>query len=249
MGSEVALSFNGHRFAFFEVDGIVWIDARSVFQFLYGEAILKQVEMETMLGRVSHHDRRVVDGRHWLSESAMYVLAMRTQCANCEGFVRWLSEDVLPKLRRTGRYEMEPMPLPRSYAEALEAAAAVERQRELLALEVKQLAPKARMVDEFIAPEDWIPNREASKILYGATGEGPNRLLKTLDRLRVLYRSSEGHLVAYQDPWVNGLLIRSQRVLVSGHLRSEVQYSAKGLVRIYEILRASGEDVTAPDWS
>lgn len=248
MGSEVALSFDGHRFVFFEVDGIVWVDARSVFQFLYGEAIFREVDEGTMLERVSHRDRRIVDGKYWLSEPAMYILAMQTQCANCERFVRWIGEDVLPTLRRTGRYEMG-RAIPRSYAEALEAAAIVERQRELLALEVKQLAPKARMVDEFIAPEDWIPNREAAKILYGATGEGPNRLLKTLYKLKVLYRSSEGHLVAYQDPWVNGLLIRSQRVLVAGRLRSEVQYSAKGLVKIYEILRANGEDVTAPDWS
>lgn len=121
-----------------------------------------------------------------------------------------------------------------------------EERTQALAAELAVALPKAIERDAFVAPQGWIPNREAAKLLYGATGKGPNKLLWTLAELGALYRSSEGHLVPKQDPWVNRGWIRSGRVAAAGRLVPEIQYTATGLSQIFQLLRANGENVAKP---
>lgn len=149
---------------------------------------------------------------------------------------------------KTRQAETAEIAAPRTYLDALEAAVATERARLVLAAKVRELAPKAEAADAFIKPEGWIPNREASKMLYGAIKDGPNRMLRKLESLGVFYRSSQKNLLPYQDPWVNKGWIRSARVTAPNvrFLVPEVQYSNKGIVAVYFKLRDAGESVRDP---
>src|SRR5690606_38357704 len=79
-----------------------------------------------------------------ISEAGLYAAILGSQVPGAREFKRWVTHEVLPAIRRTGRYEVQPAyQLPQTYAEALrELADQVERTEQLRA-QVAQLAPRA----------------------------------------------------------------------------------------------------------
>lgn len=138
---------------------------------------------------------------------------------------------------------------PRTYRDALVVALKLEDERQMLAARVAELAPKAAQMDEWVALDGWVPNREAAKMLYAGTKLGPNHLLASLEELDVLYRSSQGHLLPRQA-WVDKGWVRSALVAGKGaaaqRMFHEIQYSARGMSEAYRALRLHGEPVSRP---
>src|SRR5690606_26123348 len=81
-------------------------------------------------------------------------------------FRRWVTHEVLPAIRRTGRYEAQSAyRLPQTYAEALrELADQVERNEQLQA-ELEVAAPKARSWDVLASGDGDYSVGDAAKIL------------------------------------------------------------------------------------
>lgn len=55
----------------------------------------------------------------FITEPQLYFVLMRSRSENARPFRQWVVNDVLPSIRKTGKYEApnpEPMPAPRSYA-------------------------------------------------------------------------------------------------------------------------------------
>src|SRR5690606_807831 len=82
------------------------------------------------------------------NEAGLYELIFQSRKPEARDFRRWVTHEVLPAIRRTGRYEVQPAyRLPQSYSEALrELADQVERNEQLQA-ELEQAAPKAHSWD------------------------------------------------------------------------------------------------------
>lgn len=81
-----------------------------------------------------------------ISESGLYRILAKCSLPKCEPFERWVFDEVLPSIRKTGSYSMAP----KSYAEALRALAA-----EVEAKEKAQLALEAEKEQHAKDNQDW----------------------------------------------------------------------------------------------
>ena len=128
-----------------------------------------------------------------VSEPGLYKLIMRSNKPQAKTFQRWIAHDVLPTLRRTGRFEIaERQPTPRELAmlviAAEDAKELAEAQRDTAVARVAQLAPAARAWDVLAAAEGDYDVRRAAQILNRdpAIKTGQKRLFDTLRKLGML---------------------------------------------------------------
>lgn len=59
-------------------------------------------------------------GEYFIKESDLYRLIMKSKLESAERFQDWVTEEVLPSIRKTGSYSMQP-DLPKTHIEAVEA--------------------------------------------------------------------------------------------------------------------------------
>ncbi|USY19691.1 phage antirepressor KilAC domain-containing protein [Nocardiopsis exhalans] len=123
--------------------------------------------------------------------------------AQVERFQSWVYSEVLPAIRRTGRYEVAPaLPaVPQSYAAALRAAADAEEARERAQAELAEAQPKADSWDVLASGVGDLSVADAAKILTRdpAITIGRDRLFDQLATDGWVYRArSDGRWRAYQ---------------------------------------------------
>jgi anti-repressor protein len=127
-----------------------------------------------------------------LSEAGVYRLVMRSTMPMAEAFQDWLSEEVVPQIRMTGRYEPTPT-LPQTYAQALrELASTVERAEDAeRALAIAE--PKAEAWQVLASAEGDYSVREAAYVLNRdpAIDTGQKRLFALLREWRLLDRNNK----------------------------------------------------------
>jgi len=126
---------------------------------------------------------------NFIPEGDIYRLIVKSQLPSAERFERWVFDEVLPEIRRTGGYQM-----PQTYVEALRAYANEVEQRERLELENKQMKPKAEFFDAVTDSKDAIPMANVAKVL-GFKGIGRNNLFKILREEKILQPNS----IPYQE--------------------------------------------------
>lgn len=132
-----------------------------------------------------------------INEAGLYRLIMRSHSTNAAKFQAWVTEEVLPTIRKTGQYVTAPA-LPQSYAEALrELAAAVELadvQREQL----EAARPAVEFVDQFVSGEGTYLMREVAAVLNVA-GMGQNNLYAFLRDKAVLIKDGDSRNLPYRS--------------------------------------------------
>lgn len=79
----------------------------------------------------------------YIDERNLYRLVMRSKLPSAERFQDWVCGEVLPSIRKTGKYSAVQQ-LPQSYADALRQLAAEVEQREALQAKNLQLETKAK---------------------------------------------------------------------------------------------------------
>ena len=104
-----------------------------------------------------------------INESGLYSLILSSQLEQAKAFKRWVTSEVLPQIRKTGRYEL----LPR---------------------EIKLLGEKAEYCDEVLQSVDCVTTTQVAKEM-GMTGP---ELYRWLIALKVLYWQS-GEYMLYAD--------------------------------------------------
>ena len=72
-----------------------------------------------------------------IPESDLYRLTMKSKLPRAEKFQDWVCEEVIPSIRKTGSYSVQPK-TPQTYLEALEALVEAEKEKQRLELESKQ---------------------------------------------------------------------------------------------------------------
>lgn len=144
-----------------------------------------------------------------INEAGLYSVILRSDKAEAKRFKRWVTHDVLPTIRQTGAYVLEPAvrEIPQDFASALrEFAAEIEaHEATRAALEVAQ--PRAEAWDAIASAEGDYSVGEAAKILAraGVVNMGPTRLFQKLAELGWTYRR-DGHWLAYADRVEKGYL-------------------------------------------
>lgn len=91
-----------------------------------------------------------------INESGLYSLILTSRKPEAKAFKKWVTSEVLPSIRKQGKYEVKPT-VPQSYSQALLEAgrlAAIVEQQELLVQQQKEAlilaAPKVEYVDNFV---------------------------------------------------------------------------------------------------
>ena len=168
-----------------QLDGEPWFVARDVCAALeianVGNAVarldqdaVRQADITDALGRVQ--------STSVVSESGLYELILRSDKPAAKGFRRWVTSEVLPSIRRTGRYAVPQFEIPTTLAGALQLAADQARELEAAQAALAEAAPKVAFVDQLVSAEGDYSLREAAQILDRdpSITTGQNRLLGTL---------------------------------------------------------------------
>lgn len=127
-----------------------------------------------------------------ISEPGLYDAILRSRVPAAANFKRWVKHDVLPTLRKTGRYGSDAAmlaQLPSSEllmiaAQAAKKAEEAEARAEVAETQVRELAPAAQAWHDIAGADGSWAAREAAQMLCNAgVMIGQNRLLSALDGL------------------------------------------------------------------
>lgn len=180
-----------------------------------------------------------------ISEPGLYSLIVRSRMPQAKPFRRWVTHEVLPSIRKTGKYEVEPAPQltgPALYLAALEGL-----QADVAALETRnaELEPKAARFDDFLGAKGDYSFSQAAKVLQRDHNieVGPRGLIKLMIDWGWCYRhGTKKTVTAYQAQLETGRL--SQRAttymnqktgeIVTGDPQTRV--TPKGVANIAERL-------------
>lgn len=116
-----------------------------------------------------------------VNEGALYELIMRSNLPTAKAFRRWVTHDVLPRIRRTGEYESASLPVP-TLGEALEGWLATVRELEAARAEIVEAAPKVEAFDQLMSTD----NASTFEVVAKAVGIGRNNLIDLLREWKVL---------------------------------------------------------------
>lgn len=100
----------------------------------------------------------------FIDERNLYRLVMRSKLPSAEKFQDWVCGEVLPSIRKTGKYAtQEQYAIPQTYAEALRLAADKEEENKRLKVKIEEDAPKVEFADGVIATGKCMCLRDAIK--------------------------------------------------------------------------------------
>lgn len=152
---------------------------------------------------------------HFINEQNLYRLIMRSDKPIAEPFQDWVCGDVLPSIRKTGKYG-----LPQTFAEALRLAAEqqekIERQQKALQESahkivvlngaVMQMQPKVTFADAIVGSKSSCLVGELAKVLtQNGITIGQNKLFEWLRNYGYLGKKGERYNIPNQQYIEQGL--------------------------------------------
>lgn len=174
----------------------------------------------------------------WVTEAGFYRVVLRSDSPKAEPLIQWVTEDVLPTIRKTGRYgsEIEMLAaLPAS--EMLMLAAKAAERAEKAEAQIKVLEPPATRWHEIAgANGDWAVDQVAKMLVRAGVDTGRNRLFKKMHELGWLYRQgNEWHVKQTALNWARLRANRPVTNLKTGELKNvppTVRITGRGLDRL-----------------
>ena len=139
----------------------------------------------------------------FINESNLYKIAFQSRKPEAEKFTDWVTSEVLPTIRKTGKYEaLSPEQV---VANALIVANNLLQQKEKLLQEatytIESQKPKVAAHDLLINTTDLVSMRVCAKEIKVPEKKFITYLLEN----GFLYRDGHGKLIPYAKPKVNGL--------------------------------------------
>lgn len=197
-------------------------------------------------GRGGDNGRRVI-----ISEAGLYRLIARSNKPEALKFQEWIFSEVLPSIRKTGSYSVQPkieapkapqqqIPrAPKNYKEALQHILvqldAVERltvEKQTLARQNQKLKPHAIALQRIIRSTGLVRITDVGKII----GVPPKKFSRELVEKKYCYKS-RGKLIPYQKyidaGWMEVKLVKARDD--AGHSYRQTFITPKGVVRFQEI--------------
>lgn len=169
----------------------------------------------------------------FLSEEGLYFFLSRSDKEKAIPFQKWIAGEVLPSIRKTGKYEALPTDPRKLMALALiEAQKVIDEKDEQLAI----AKPKAEALDRIATADGSLCITNAAKDLQVR----PKDLFNWLTGNKWIYRRMGGHWCGYQDKIQQGLL-EHKVVTISqsdgtDRMTEQVRVTSKGIARISELL-------------
>ena len=175
-----------------------------------------------------------------LEESGIYQLIFGSKLPAAETFQQWVFTEVLPSIRKTGKYEITPSQpaLPQTFSEALRLLASEIEAKEVLKEEIKILQPKADVYDTVMDSETWLDVRELFKCLaIPKYKEKDFRKFLCSQDVKILSKDTNQ---PYADWIQRGFAKLTPVSLPNGNVYNKPVFSWKGCERIIKALRGHG---------
>lgn len=224
-----------------QVDGEPWFvaaDVCAVLGYANGRAAVEQHVPDKHRGSVAIHDGTPGNpNRALISEAGLYRLIMRSNAVNAEMFQEWVTAEVLPAIRKTGRFavDLSNRDLARMVIEEADRA-------DGLAHQVAVLTPSAASWDRLAESVGDYSLRDAAQILDRdpAIKTGQNRLAAYLRE--IAWCSADGR--PYQRHVEAGRLVLRSRTYehpVTGESTptTQVRITPKGLGELHRLMGGS----------
>jgi prophage antirepressor-like protein len=173
-----------------------------------------------------------------VNEAGLYNLILGSRKQEAKDFKRWITHEVIPQIRKTGAYSLEPR--------QLIAAAVIEAQKIIAEQEkkIKELEPKAEFFDAVAGSKDAIDMNRAAKLIYEETRMGRNKLFKLLRDKGILMKDN----IPYQEYIDKGYFrtIEQKYTKPDGttHIYIKTLVYQKGLDFLRKIIKESNNVIT-----
>jgi len=159
-----------------------------------------------------------------INESGLYSLTMTSRKPVAKRFKKWVTSEVLPAIRKTGRYGLQVPAIPQSFSAALRLAAnqaeLIEAQQVLLSI----AAPKVAFVDQYVESTGLKGFRQVAKLLKANEA----RLREFLDGKIMYLLGGEWH--AYQQHIDAGRFsVKTGTNAINKHAFSRSLFTPKGV--------------------
>ena len=171
-----------------------------------------------------------------INESGLYALVVRSNKPNARKFRKWITSEVLPAIRKTGKYEAPAAPEDEQILVA-KAFAIIHRQLtdskalvEKLEKQIEEDGPNVKFAKDILATQNGMAIGEAAKLIHKATGIelGQNRFFKYLLDRGYLHKGGAQYGLPTQKSIETGIL--AIKIYPSGKFRRDVAIvTAKGL--------------------
>lgn len=168
-------------------DSSVWFavkDVCSILNLTWSGATLKSIPKEWQ-GMLSFNTPSGVQRLKTISEPAVYKLAFRSNKPEADAFTNWVASEVLPTIRKTGKYEAAPTPsLPEGSTMPPDASEYHRRMREDLST-VTRIVEKLCCDARFYLPQSGSWGRfELLQRIGGSSTRAVKSLYEAKDHLR-----------------------------------------------------------------
>ena len=177
-------------------------------------------------------------GENFLTESGVYKLIFKSRKQEAEKFQDWVTDEVLPQVRKTGGYisTNENMSDEDILARALQIANARIEERNK---QIKELKPKAEYTEMVLQSNNTFTIRQIADD-YGMSAQEFNKLL---NKFEIQYKQS-GQWLLYK-PYKDKGYACSETTIISkgvGRVRTSMhtKWTQKGRKFIYDLLKCKG---------
>lgn len=254
MSDLIPFAYSGQQVRTVEVDGEPWFVAADVCAVL---GLTNVTEALRGLDEDEFSTTEVVDsaGRrqrgYITNEPGLYSLILRSRKPEAKAFKRWITHEVLPALRQSGRYEVA---APMDELELAERYVASIRARRELVSRVAELEPAANAWNTLATADGDFDVAGAAKVLSRdpAIRVGRDRLFTVLAERGWVFRDGTGRWAPKQPQIDNGRL----SVLPQSHYHPrtgelvldppQVRVTVKGLTELHRSL-GGVQPLTVPE--
>ncbi|SFL39492.1 Prophage antirepressor [Gracilibacillus orientalis] len=237
--NELTKIFEGQQLRIIDQNNETWFVAKDACE------ILEIKNPTQALQRLDDDERSMFNiGRQGnvnvVNEFGLYNLVLGSRKAEAKRFKRWVTHDVIPSIRQTGKYEMGNA----SYTiedPIKRAERWIEEQKEKLMLEqrVKEYEPKVSYVDKILESKDSVNITQIAKD-YGLSGQKLNQILH---EDKVQYKMN-GQWLLYgkhqQEGYTKSKTTEYKKHDGSTGTKLHTRWTQKGRLFIHEILKKRG---------
>lgn len=177
-----------------------------------------------------------------INESGLYSLILSSKLPGAKEFKRWVTHEVLPSIRKTGSYAMQPQSYPealRALADEVEKRMALEAENDRKDQIIADYEPKAQYLDVILASPDAVRISSVAAD-YDTSAQEMNKLLHQIG----LQYKVGGQWLLYQQYRGMGYTQSDTRPYEKrdGSIGISVQtlWTQKGRLLIYEKLKREG---------
>ena len=177
-----------------------------------------------------------------VSESGFYTLVLRSRKPIAKPFRLWVTQEVLPQIRKTGGY----IPIKESEPDELIMARAVQIANETIKHKDEIIANQKKRIKSLEETEkDW-------KLLMDTKGTfsvneiahfigiGEYTLFAYLRNIGLLFRNENGDNVPYERPVMKGKFMACPAIYPDGKAHLQTRVYPKGISYITKLLRKYG---------